>query len=117
VSQKVERAPRLPIKLSAELHHPAFKTSGMTRNLSDGGACVEVAQPIIEGTMLDVILFVVEDDIETEGGSRLALKASVQWMAESDRGYQVGLKWHEPTAQQITSLTRALAAIDPEQKA
>ncbi len=111
----IDRAPRHPLRLAAELKHPAFNTSGMTRNLSTGGACVEVAQPIAEGTPLDVVLFVVEDDIETEGGSRLALQATVQWMAESDRAYQVGLKWVSPSPAQIASLTRALSAIDPEQ--
>ncbi len=113
---QVDRPARTPLKLSAELHHAAFSTSGTTRNLSAGGACVEVPLPIAEGTLLDVVLFVVEEEIEIEGGSRLALKATVQWMAENDRAYQVGLKWFEPTEAQRASLVRALGVVDPEQR-
>ncbi len=111
---KPKRPPRYPLRLAAELHHPSFRSGGTTRNVSSGGACVEVDRPVAEGSELDVVLFAVEDDIESESGSQLRLRATVQWSAESDRAYQVGLRWLGATPQQLAALERALGAVDPE---
>ena len=105
------RAPRFSIRLSAELKVDALRLTGLTRNLSTGGVCVEVDRPIPEGKLLRLTLFIVEDEIETEGARGLDLTGTVQWVAEGDRNYAVGIKFGNLTAAQQTSLTNALKAV------
>lgn len=105
------RAPRFNIRLSAELKVDALRLTGTTRNLSIGGVCVEIDRPIAEGKKIGMTLFVVEDDVETEGARGLDLTGAVQWMAEGDRNYAVGIKFDNLTPAQTTALTNALKAV------
>src|SRR3954447_10145765 len=109
--QMVDRPPRLDIRLSAELKTDGKRLTGTTRNLSPGGVCVEVDRPIAEGKALALTLFVVEDDIESEGARGLDLTGTVQWMAEGDRSYAVGIKFTNVTAAQQMALTNALKVV------
>ena len=102
------RSPRFPIRIAAELRVDGKHVTGTTRNLSDGGVCVEIDRPIKEGAIVQLTLFTVEDDVEAEGAKGLELTGTVQWTAEADRGYAVGLKFGTLTAQQKTTLARAL---------
>src|SRR6185436_18142354 len=61
------RHPRYAIRLSAELRVGNQLLTGVTRNLSAGGVCVEIDRPLEEGSKLRLTLFVVEDDVEAEG--------------------------------------------------
>ena len=109
------RAPRLNIRLSADLVVDARRITGTTRNLSIGGVCVEIDRPVAEGKQIKLTLFVVEDDVETEGARGLELAGTVQWMAEGDRNYAVGIKFGNLTAAQSTALGHALKAVgDPQ---
>jgi len=110
-TQPQPRAPRFNIRLSAELKVDALRLTGTTRNLSMGGVCVEIDRPIPEGKLIRMTLFVVEDDVEAEGARGLELTGTVQWMAEGDRNYAVGLKFGNMTAAQSTALTNALKAV------
>jgi hypothetical protein len=105
------RAPRFSIRLSAEVKVDALRLTGTTRNLSTGGVCVEVDRPVAEGKLIRVTLFVVEDDVETEGARGLDLTGTVQWMAEGDRNYAIGIKFGNLTAAQSTALANALRAV------
>ena len=105
------RAPRLNIRLSAELKVDQLRLTGTTRNLSTGGVCVEVDRPIAEGKLIRMTLFVVEEDVETEGARGLDLTGTVQWMAEGDRNYAVGIKFGNLNAAQTTALNNALKAV------
>lgn len=105
------RAPRLSVRLSAELQHDNKTLAGTTRNLSISGVCVEIDRMIPEGQQLALRLFIVEDEIETEGARGLDLKGTVQWTAEADRGYAVGIKFARLTPQQEKQLQNALRAI------
>ena len=105
------RAPRFNVRLSAELKVDAHRITGTTRNLSTGGVCVEVDRPVPEGKLIRLTLFVVEDDVETEGARGLELMGTVQWMAEGDRNYAVGIKFGNLNAAQTTALTNALKAV------
>jgi hypothetical protein len=108
------RAPRYSVRLSAEIRVDALNLTGTTRNLSLGGVCVEIDRPIAEGKALRLMLFIVEDDIETEGARGLELIGTVQWMAEGDRNYAVGIKFGALNPAQTTALTNALKAVgDP----
>jgi hypothetical protein len=106
-----ERAPRFDIRLSAELRIEKMRLTGTTRNLSVGGVCVEIDRPITEGRQLTLTLFIVEEGIEAEGARGLDLVGTVQWVAEGDRGYAVGIRFLDMTAPQTTALTHALRAI------
>jgi hypothetical protein len=110
-SQPQPRAPRVNVRLSAELRVDAHRVTGTTRNLSTGGVCVEIDRPVAEGKQLQLTLFVVEDDVETEGARGLELTGTVQWMAEGDRNYAVGIKFGALNPAQTTALTNALKAV------
>ena len=85
------RAPRFNIRLSAEIKVDTATVTGTTRNLSTGGVCVEIDRPVQEGKMIRLKLFIVEDEIETEGARSLDLSGTVQWTAEGDRGTELFL--------------------------
>jgi hypothetical protein len=105
------RAPRHEIRLSAELRVEGKTVTGVTRNLSPGGVCLEIDRPIVEGAPVRLMLFVVEDDIEAEGARGLELTGTVQWAAESERGHAIGVKFASLTTAQSNALTGALRAI------
>lgn len=103
--------PRFDIRLGAELRIEGRTLTGTTRNLSLGGLCLEIDRPVKEGTLLHLTLFVVEDGVETEGARGLDLTCTVQWMAEADRGYAIGVKFGALTSAQKNALTNALKAV------
>ncbi|MCU1282782.1 MAG: hypothetical protein JWM53_6328 [bacterium] len=108
------RAPRFNVRLSAELRIETLRLTGTTRNLSTGGVCVEIDRPVAEGKLIRLTLFIVEDDVETEGARGLDLTGTVQWVAEGDRNYAVGIKFGNLNASQTAALTNALKAVgDP----
>jgi hypothetical protein len=109
-----ERPKRYEIRLSAELRLGKQLVAGVTRNLSVGGVCVEIDRPVAEGQNLQLTLFVVEDGVEAEGARGLQLAAMVQWAAEADRGWALGLKFDPLTPQQATALANALRAVTAE---
>lgn len=106
-----DRPPRRDVRLSAEVKLESARLTGTTRNLSVGGVCIEIDRPIVEGAQLQLTLFMVEDGIETEGARGLELVGTVQWTAEADRGYALGIKFDNLTARQTSSLTNALRAM------
>jgi hypothetical protein len=108
---QIARAPRFNIRLGAEVRVEGRTVTGTTRNLSQGGVCIEIDRPMAEGALVRIVLFVVEDDIETEGARSLELSGSVQWAAEAERGYAIGIKFGNLTAAQQTGLTNALKAV------
>ncbi len=110
-TQPQPRAPRFNIRLSAEIHVDSRRVTGTTRNLSVGGVCVEIDRPIAEGKQIRLTLFVVEDDVETEGARGLDLTGTVQWMAEGDRNYAIGIKFAGLSAAQTTALSNAMKAV------
>ena len=65
--------------------------SGRTTNLSRGGMCASLAQPIATGNAIDVeIVLVFEGDVRSEP---LRLPARVVWCTQVDDGYQVGVSY------------------------
>jgi hypothetical protein len=105
------RAPRIRIRLSAEVKLDNKTLAGVTRNLSVSGVCVELDRLVPEGKELAMRLFIVEDEIETEGARGLDLTGTVQWTAEADRGYAVGIKFVNMSPQQSQQLQNALRAV------
>ncbi len=105
------RPPRLPIRLSAEIRASGELITGVTRNLSIGGVCLETHRPLEEGAALALTLFLVEDEIEVEGGRGLDLRVRVQWTADAERGYAAGVKFIDLTPAQQAALAKALQVI------
>jgi hypothetical protein len=110
-TDKPQRPPRYPVRLSAEVRHGNVLTSGTTRNLSEAGVCVEIDRLIPETSPIGLRLFVVEDDVETEGARGLDLTGTVQWIAEADRGHAIGVKFDALTPPQARALENALKSI------
>jgi hypothetical protein len=106
-----ERPKRYPVRLSAEMRFGNQIVAGMTRNLSVGGVCVEIDRPVADGAKLQLTLFVVEEDVETEGARGLQVAATVQWAAEAERGWALGLKFDPLSPQQAAALIHALKAV------
>jgi hypothetical protein len=109
--EQVARAPRYAITLSAEIRTNDFRTAGVTRNVSVGGICVEIDRALEEGDLVQVVLFLVEDSIEAEGKTTLDLQATVQWSAEAERGFALGLRFVDPPDAKITMLEKVLTMI------
>jgi hypothetical protein len=114
MTEKRQRNPRYEIRLSAELRLGGRLVTGVTRNLSIGGVCVEIDRPVHEGERLELTLFVVEDGVEAEGAHGLSLASVVQWAAEGDRGWALGLKFESLSQPQLTGLANALKALGGE---
>jgi c-di-GMP-binding flagellar brake protein YcgR len=74
---------------------PGYKT--VTRDISLGGARIEVSKPIPKGKIIDIKL-------ELETGKTVDLKAEVVWIKEVEylKKYELGLKfvYDNPTQQQ-----------------
>lgn len=104
--------PRYSLRLGAELKVEGHTVTGTTRNLSLGGLCLELDRPLKEGAFIRMTLFLVEDDVEAEGARGLDLTGTVQWMAEGDRGYAVGVKFGNLTTTQTAALKNALSAVE-----
>jgi hypothetical protein len=114
VSTHPHRAPRYPLRLAAEVSAAGNRATGMTRNISTGGLCVEVDRPFDEGSTLEVTLVVIEDDVEAEGARTLGFQATVQWQAEGDKGYTHGLKFVSPDPVKLKQLENALKVVEPD---
>jgi len=104
----VRREPRYPLRISAELRIQGQAVTGITRNLSAGGVCVEIDRPIKEGVPVQLTLFVVEDDVEAAFGTSLEVNGTVQWTAEADRGYATGIKFGTLSPQHQAAIERAI---------
>jgi hypothetical protein len=100
--------PRKTLRISAEVRAAGQTMTGTTRNLSAGGVCVEIDRPLKEGTLLHVVLFIVEEDVELAGGANLELAGTVQWSAEAERGHALGIKFANVSAQHQAAIERAL---------
>jgi hypothetical protein len=103
--------PRYDIRIGAELRIEGKVITGTTRNLSLGGVCLEIDRPVKEGSLLRITLFLVEDDVESENARGLDLTGTVQWSAEADRGYNVGVKFGNLTAAQQAGLGNAMKTV------
>jgi hypothetical protein len=77
--------PRYDIRLAAELSLPGGRTTAaVTRDLSEGGTCVESAYPLVDGSEIGIALFVVIDGVEEASLPSLRVQATVQWTAQND---------------------------------
>jgi hypothetical protein len=72
---------RYAIRLAAEVRAAAGTFTATTRDLSEGGCCIESAYPLEDGAMVGVSLFLVVDGVEDAHQPALEVQARVQWAA------------------------------------
>jgi hypothetical protein len=106
--------PRFEIRLAAEMVlSGGRRATAVTRDLSEGGSCVESAYALPEGETIDVALFVVVDGVEEASLPPLRIKATVQWTAQNDEGpidarHIGGLRFEDLSAAQAAWIARFL---------
>ncbi len=75
---------RFDVNLSAEVKTEVRTFEAETKNLSEGGCCIESAYPLDEGNMVRVSLFLTVDGIEDESMPPMVCGARVQWTVDAD---------------------------------
>ncbi len=91
-------------------HVAGKRIEGRTRNVSRGGLCADVADPIAVGADIHVDLVLVFDaEAQSEP---LRLPARVVWCTTVDDGYQIGLSFRPLDAQANEYLTMFLRYLD-----
>ncbi len=106
--------PRYELHLSAAFRLGETERTATTRDLSEGGACIELAYALSEGAELDLALFVVVNGIEDATTPPLRTRARVQWTAENEDApassrHLAGLKFEAMTDAQRAWLQAAIA--------
>jgi len=90
--------------------HASGKTHwGRTQNLSRGGLCADIAEPIANGADIEVDIQLVFDEVESEP---LRLPARVVWCTTLDETFQIGLSFQKLTAEQQQYLSLFLKYLD-----
>lgn len=96
---------RYQIALSAEVKTERRSFDAQTKNLSEGGCCIEAAYPLDEGADIRVSLFLTVDGIEDESMPPMVCGAKVQWTVEADADdpdsrHMAGLKFEGASDEQ-----------------
>jgi hypothetical protein len=98
--------------IAFRLDHEGEVLAGSTVNLSRGGLCATVAQPIRPGTDLEVdIQLVFEDDRQSEP---LRVPGRLAWCTELADGYQIGITFCRLDTTSLVYLMTLLRHMDPD---
>jgi hypothetical protein len=108
---------RYAIRLAAEVHAASVFTA-TTRDLSEGGCCIEAAYPLEDGADIALSLFLVVDGIEDAHQPPLEVRARVQWAAANPDApapirHVAGLHFEGVTAAQAQWLTGVIKRCTP----
>src|SRR5262249_4705477 len=105
--------PRTQIELSAEVDTFKDRFTAATRDLSLGGAGLDLDRPLKEGAAVAVALFLVIDQVEDEQTKPLSVRAKVAWCAEADEEgrWTAGVRFEDLLPQQADWLSQFLASI------
>jgi hypothetical protein len=103
---------RLPIRMSAEIHTEAGVITATTRDLSEGGAGIELAHTLVEGELVTLGFFLVVDDVEEERVPPLWVRGRVVWSGQLDDGRAAaGIRFEVITAAQTEWLRNMLVQL------
>ena len=83
---------------------------GRTQNVSRGGLCADLAEPVAAGTELHVDLQLVFEN--EEHSEPLRVPARVAWCTTVDEGHQIGLAFKPLDAERVKNDKRRDAPID-----
>jgi hypothetical protein len=104
--------PRYALDASVTFYVGPRTHEGRTKNLSRGGLCADLAEPIPAGIDIDVgIVLVFSDDVQSEA---LRLPARVAWCTSVDEGHQVGIAFRPLDAEQAEYLAVFLRYLDDQ---
>ncbi|MBS1119282.1 MAG: type pilus assembly PilZ [Deltaproteobacteria bacterium] len=96
------------------LHVAGHTHAGRTTNVSRGGLCVDLVDPLAHGADLEIDIQLVFDD-ETQS-EPLRLPARVAWCTTVDDAFQVGLMFRPLSAEIAGYLTMFLRFLQDGQK-
>ncbi len=110
MSQVDREHPRYAHEAAVTIHVAGKALEGRTQNVSRGGLCAQLSEPIAAGTAIDVdIVLVFDDDVHSEA---LRLPARVAWCTFVDDAHQVGIAFRALDAEQIDYLGLMLRYLD-----
>jgi len=87
---------------------------GRTQNVSRGGVCADLSDPIPSGAELEVDLQLVFEN--EEHSEALRIPARVAWCTPVDEGHQVGLMFKPMSAELAKYLGMFLRFLDSEER-
>lgn len=103
---------RYEAEVAAEIEIDGDVLVGETRDVSTGGAKVELRDALEEGSSVALTLILTEDGIEDPNEDPFEAEATVMWAAPTDAGgAMVGLRFGNMAGEQSARLTRFLDAL------
>jgi hypothetical protein len=102
--------PRYVVDALVEIATETTLTIGRSLNLSRGGLCLELDEPIASGTWVEVRIALIYQD--EERSEPLALPARIVWCTPLGAGYQVGVQFRRLSFHQSAYLDLFLSYID-----
>jgi len=106
VSRPEREHPRYAHEAAITLNTPGHTISGRTCNVSRGGLCATLAEPLAVGTDIELdIQLVFEDDLQSEP---LRIPARIVWCTAVDDGHQIGVRFLPLDAERAEYLTMFL---------
>jgi hypothetical protein len=110
VSHSEREHPRYAHEAAVTLHVGKAAHEGRTRNVSRGGLCADLEDPVPIGIDIEIDLALVfDDDAQSE---KLRLPARIVWCTTVDDTHQVGLSFKPLTAEMSQYLTLFLRYLD-----
>ena len=103
---------RFGLALAAEVEVDGDLISGETRDVSEGGIAVILADALKEGSSIELSLILTEDGIEDANEEPFQTEAKVIWAAPTEDGQvMMGLRFVEVAPVEAQRLKRFLAAL------
>jgi Tfp pilus assembly protein PilZ len=115
VSHQEREHPRYAHDAAVELHMPDRAIMGRMANLSSGGLCATLAEPIPIGTDLEIdIQLVFDDDRRSEP---LRLPGRIVWCTAVGKRHQIGVRFLSIDSEKAEDLTMFLRYLDDHERA
>ncbi len=91
-------------------HHAGKELQGRTRNVSRGGVCAQIGDPLPNGATVELDVTLIFDE-ETQS-EPLRLPGRITWCTPLDEGFQIGLMFLPLDAEQGEFLGLFLKYLD-----
>jgi hypothetical protein len=114
VAEDGRQYPRYAHEAAVTLHAAGKELQGRTQNVSRGGLCVDLADPLPFGCELEVDLQLVFEN--EEQSEPLRIPARVAWCTALDEGHQVGLSFKPMNAELAKFVGMFLRFLDSEER-
>jgi hypothetical protein len=113
VNRPERQYPRYAHEAAITLIAPAKEISGRTRNVSRGGLCATLSEPLEIGTEVQIDLQLVFD--HERHSEALRLSGRIVWCTWIDEHHQVGVQFLALASEVTDDLTMFLRYLDDEQ--